>query len=300
MMGGSAEPYHCPCFPAHADWRAGVISHVAGLMPDGILDWGRRVGIPEALDLSPGCARCCALTGQLRIDFQATSSVRESAGRWRRPALPGRTWHMTWEEAGPLVTVVVRCDPVVRGPDVAPMWPHGPELGRRVRSRRPGLLLARGGHGRRVPTALQRGGDGHKLNRRVRPVQDDHPPRWQAATGGAAGIAEYGPAGWPDEWTGFGWRIAVAAGRAAPAARRWQTGLGSALSGGPVPARRARSATGAAAGRLAHQPLSQPAGSRAPGGVPLEGRFHRDRRAPTLRGAVGPDRHPGPPSCLAC
>jgi hypothetical protein len=52
------------------------------------------------------------------------SSVRESDGRWRRPALPGRTWHLTWEEAGPLVTVVVRCGPVVRGLDVAPMWPQ--------------------------------------------------------------------------------------------------------------------------------------------------------------------------------
>jgi hypothetical protein len=31
MMGGSAEPYHCRCFPAHADWRAGVTSHVADL-----------------------------------------------------------------------------------------------------------------------------------------------------------------------------------------------------------------------------------------------------------------------------
>jgi hypothetical protein len=161
-------------------------------------------------------------------------------------------------------------------------------------------LWARGGHGRRVPTALQRGGDGHKLNRRVRPVQDDHRPRWQAATGGAAGGAEYGPAGWPDGWTGFRWGVAVAAGRAAPAARRWQTGLGSALSGGPVPTRRARSATGAAAGRLAHQPGSQPADYRPPGGVPLVGRSHRDRRAPTLRGAVGPDRHPRAPSCLAC
>jgi hypothetical protein len=87
MMGGSAEPYHCPCVPAHADWRAGVISHVAGLMPDGILDRGRRVGIPEALDLSPGCARCCALTGQLRIDFQATSSMRGRTGVVQGPVV---------------------------------------------------------------------------------------------------------------------------------------------------------------------------------------------------------------------
>jgi len=50
MMGGSAEPGHCPCFLAHAEWRAGVISHVAGAV------------------LSP------ANDGD---DFQATSSVRE-------------------------------------------------------------------------------------------------------------------------------------------------------------------------------------------------------------------------------
>jgi hypothetical protein len=87
MMGGSAEPYHCPCFLAHAEWRAGVISHVAGLTPHGILDRGRRVGIPEALDLSPGCARCCALTGQLWIDFQATSSVRERTRVFPGPAV---------------------------------------------------------------------------------------------------------------------------------------------------------------------------------------------------------------------
>ena len=62
MMGGSAEPYHCPCFLAHAEWRAGVISHVAGSTPDGILDRGRRVGIPEALHLGPGCARGAAIS----------------------------------------------------------------------------------------------------------------------------------------------------------------------------------------------------------------------------------------------
>jgi hypothetical protein len=48
------------------------------------------------------------------------------------------------------------------------------------------MLPARGGHGRRGPTALQRGGDGHKLNRRVRPVHDDHLPRWQVAEGDTA------------------------------------------------------------------------------------------------------------------
>jgi hypothetical protein len=31
---------------------------------------------------------------------------------------------MTWADAGPVVTVIVRCDLVVCGPDVAPMWPQ--------------------------------------------------------------------------------------------------------------------------------------------------------------------------------
>jgi hypothetical protein len=48
------------------------------------------------------------------------------------------------------------------------------------------VLRARGGHGRRGPTVLQRGGDGHKLNRRVRPVHDDHLPRWQGPEVAAA------------------------------------------------------------------------------------------------------------------
>src|SRR5215216_3690537 len=29
-------------------------------------------------------------------------------------------WLVSWQEAGPIVTAVVRCDPAVRGPDVAP------------------------------------------------------------------------------------------------------------------------------------------------------------------------------------
>jgi len=58
-------------------------------------------------------------------------------------------WLVNWQEAGPLVTVVVRWDPVIRGPDVAPA------------------------------VTSQRGGDGRKLNRRVRPAHDDHLPRWQ-------------------------------------------------------------------------------------------------------------------------
>jgi hypothetical protein len=52
------------------------------------------------------------------------SSVRESAGWWRRPAADGRFWPVSWEDAGPLVTGVVRCGLVVCGPDVAPLWPR--------------------------------------------------------------------------------------------------------------------------------------------------------------------------------
>jgi hypothetical protein len=52
-----------------------------------------------------------------------SSSVSGTAGRLRRPALSDRMWLVTWQEAGPLVTAVVRCNPVVRGPDVAPAVP---------------------------------------------------------------------------------------------------------------------------------------------------------------------------------
>lgn len=36
----------------------------------------------------------------------------------------GRVSTVSWDDAEPLVTVVVRCDLVVRGPDVAPLWPR--------------------------------------------------------------------------------------------------------------------------------------------------------------------------------
>ena len=41
----------------------------------------------------------------------------------------GRLWPVSCKDAGPLVTAVVRCDLVIRGPDVAPVWPqhHLPE-----------------------------------------------------------------------------------------------------------------------------------------------------------------------------
>jgi hypothetical protein len=53
-----------------------------------------------------------------------TASVRESAGWWWRPAADGRFWPVSWEDAEPLMTGVVRCGLVVRGPDVAPLWPR--------------------------------------------------------------------------------------------------------------------------------------------------------------------------------
>jgi hypothetical protein len=53
------------------------------------------------------------------------------------------------------------------------------------------MLRARGGHGRQGPSALQHGGDGHELNRRVRPVHDDHLPRWQVAEGDAPDSHSY-------------------------------------------------------------------------------------------------------------
>jgi hypothetical protein len=133
-----------------------------------------------------------------------TSSVSGIRGAARRPAADGQVCSVNWAVACPMVTAVVRCDPVVRGPDVAPVWPSGPELGRRVRAvrsaeilrrwRRSGgvcyrplltvrerqlpMLRARGGHGRRGQQWLRRGGDGYTLNRRVRPVLGDHEPRW--------------------------------------------------------------------------------------------------------------------------
>jgi hypothetical protein len=151
----------------------------------------------------------------LDSDAQAapmTASVSESLGGSQRPAPSAPAWPVSWADDEPVVTVVVRCGPVVRGPDVALMWPSGPELGRRVPARRPGpdappmtqvrsgrdrplltvrdrqlpLLRARGGHGRRGRSWRRRSDDGHKLNWRVRPVHCDHLSRWQVAGGDAA------------------------------------------------------------------------------------------------------------------
>jgi hypothetical protein len=107
---------------------------------------------------------------------------------------------------GPEVTVVVRCGPVVRGPDVARCGPSSHELGRHVRAVCSAEILRRWrssrsllidrccpwltvsdrcyghaeGHGSARTNPALRGSDGRELNRRVRrPNHDDHLPRWQ-------------------------------------------------------------------------------------------------------------------------
>jgi hypothetical protein len=55
-----------------------------------------------------------------------TSSVSEIRGGSQRPAADGREGLLSWAHAGPGVTAVVRCGLVVRGPDVAPVWPGAP------------------------------------------------------------------------------------------------------------------------------------------------------------------------------
>jgi hypothetical protein len=131
-------------------------------------------------------------------------SVSGTAERWRRPALSGRMGLVNWQEAGLLVTVVVRCNPVVRGPDVAPAVPslegasrHSTQpgscaVGPAQRASRPtvvvregSMLRARGGHGRRGRVA-QTGSNGLQLDRRVRPVLGDDRRRGQAPEGCAA------------------------------------------------------------------------------------------------------------------
>jgi hypothetical protein len=49
--------------------------------------------------------------------------VRES-GQSRRPADVGGVCRLRWADGEPVVTVVVRCDPVDCGPGVAPKWPQ--------------------------------------------------------------------------------------------------------------------------------------------------------------------------------
>jgi hypothetical protein len=94
-----------------------------------------------------------------------TPSVSEIPGGGSRPGPRGPIGLMTWGHAGPLVTVVVRCSPVVRGPDVAPMWPGDGELA-----------------GTAAEDDVARAWSiGHQLHYRVRLVLGDPRPRGQAA-----------------------------------------------------------------------------------------------------------------------
>ena len=49
--------------------------------------------------------------------------VRDLRGS-RRPAAGGGVCPVTSADGGPVLTIVARCDPVARGPDVAPPWPQ--------------------------------------------------------------------------------------------------------------------------------------------------------------------------------
>jgi hypothetical protein len=137
-----------------------------------------------------------------------TASVSGIRGGSQGPAADGREGLLSWAHPGPGVTAVVRCGPVVRGPNVAPGWPRpsraleGASRQRHSRDAMPRTQLsasprpllsvgdrqaplpgACGGHGRRGPPWLGRGGDGHQLNQRVRPVLGDALPRGQEPEG---------------------------------------------------------------------------------------------------------------------
>ena len=137
------------------------------------------------------------MTRQVRDLFRA----RENRGGWMT-CDTGRIELLSRGVSYPPVSAVVPDAPMECGPDVAQRsraWKarsvpaSGPDATPMAQVRtaccRPLLTVsdrqmpvprARGGHGRRGPTALQRGGDGHKLNLRVRLVEDDYLPRWQA------------------------------------------------------------------------------------------------------------------------
>jgi hypothetical protein len=99
-----------------------VVPNSADLFPNGeALSWPLRPCGGKSLPTFPLVRSL--LVGATGFE-PVTSSVSESAGWWWRPAADGQLWPLSWEVAGPLVTVVVRCDPVARGPDVAPLWPQ--------------------------------------------------------------------------------------------------------------------------------------------------------------------------------
>jgi hypothetical protein len=147
--------------------------------------WSQEVICWQAT-LSGGSIDTLCLVGATGFE-PVTSSVSGIWGAARRPAADGRVCSMSWAAVCPVVTGVVHCDPVVRGPDVAPVWPRRSRAWKArpvpsswpnpaplpqvrasadrpllsVSDRQMPMLRARGGHGRRESTApLQRGGNG--------------------------------------------------------------------------------------------------------------------------------------------
>jgi len=109
------------------------------------------------------------VTARARREPMVPDAVRTQRGPGLR-AWKARPVPSSWPDATPMAQVTAAC--------CRPLLT--------VSDRQMPVLRARGGHGRRGPTALQRAGAVHKLNRRVRPVHDDHLPRWQVVGDGAA------------------------------------------------------------------------------------------------------------------
>jgi hypothetical protein len=211
-MRSVCDPARCPATPARVP--AGTIAaggsdpqrhktcRVQHEQPPG--RGSRQVVPPKALPEPTRLNATCGLEDRAWLpSYERAPGVESTCGACR-------TWLVSWVDGGPMVTAVVRCSPLVHGPNVAPMWPQRsrpwqarpdrpsmldatPKAQVKALPERPPLsvgdregplLRARGGHGRRGRTALQRGGDGDKLNRRVRPVQGDHLPRWQVLAEG--------------------------------------------------------------------------------------------------------------------
>jgi hypothetical protein len=70
--------------------------------------------------------RCCSKGGVVGAGGvePPAPSVSETWGGSRRPATSASAWPASWADDRRAMTVVVRYGPVVRGPDVAPLWPQ--------------------------------------------------------------------------------------------------------------------------------------------------------------------------------
>jgi hypothetical protein len=103
MIGGSAEPYHYACFPAHADWPEGVISHGACSTLDGtwiVVDvWQSQ----EAFDgflagrLGPAFEKVDGMPQPDVMPFQVHNTYHH--GQWPDGATPRRCHHLPGRSA---------------------------------------------------------------------------------------------------------------------------------------------------------------------------------------------------------